>query len=98
MNPLGDVIDALGVTSVWTYLALFLAASLLMIWRLEALLDHGLEGTALGTLMFGMISQGFFYTDINDNWYYAFVGAMLVVVVTINSYTRRAAMRQARLK
>lgn len=51
MNPLGDVIDALGATSVWTYLALFLAASLLMIWRLEALLDHGLEGTALGTLV-----------------------------------------------
>jgi len=55
-------------------------------------------GTALGTLMFGMISQGFFYTEINDNWYYAFVGAMLVAVVTINSYTRRAAMRQARSK
>jgi simple sugar transport system permease protein len=55
-------------------------------------------GTALGTLMFGMISQGFFYTDINDNWYYAFVGGMLVVVVTINSYTRRAATLQARPK
>ncbi len=51
MNPLADVIDALGVTSAWTFLALFLAASLLMIWRLEALLDHGLEGTALGTLV-----------------------------------------------
>ena len=51
MNPLADFIDALGLTSVWTYLALFLAASLLMIWRLEALLDHGLEGTALGTLV-----------------------------------------------
>ena len=51
MNPLSDVIDTLGFTSVWTYLALFLAASLLMIWRLEALLDHGLEGTALGTLV-----------------------------------------------
>ena len=51
MNPLPEVIDALGFTSVWTYLALFLAASLLMIWRLEALLDHGLEGTALGTLI-----------------------------------------------
>jgi simple sugar transport system permease protein len=50
-------------------------------------------GTAFGTLMFGMISQGFFYTDINDNWYYAFVGAMLIGVVTINNYTRRAAMR-----
>lgn len=51
MNPLADVIETLGYTSVWTYLALFLAASLLMVWRLEALLDHGLEGTALGTLV-----------------------------------------------
>lgn len=51
MNPLPEVIEALGLASVWTYLALFLAASLLMVWRLEALLDHGLEGTALGTLV-----------------------------------------------
>ena len=51
MNPLAEVIDALGLTSVWTYLALFLAASFIMLWRLEALLDHGLEGTALGTLV-----------------------------------------------
>jgi cation:H+ antiporter len=51
VNPLADVIDTLGLASVWLYLALFLAASLLMIWRLEALLEHGLEGTALGTLV-----------------------------------------------
>jgi cation:H+ antiporter len=51
VNPLSEVIDTLGFSSVWTYLALFLASSLLMIWRLEALLDHGLEGTALGTLV-----------------------------------------------
>ena len=51
VNPLPEVTDALGFTSVWTYLALFLVASLVMIWRLEALLDHGLEGTALGTLV-----------------------------------------------
>ena len=51
MNPLSDVIESLGYASVWTYLALFLAASLLMVWRLEALLKHGLEGTALGTLV-----------------------------------------------
>lgn len=51
MNPLSEAIDAFGLTSVWTYLALFLATSLLMIWRLEALLDHGLQGTALGTLI-----------------------------------------------
>jgi cation:H+ antiporter len=51
VNPLPEIIDGAGLTSVWTYLALFLLASLLMIWRLEALLKHGLEGTALGTLV-----------------------------------------------
>jgi cation:H+ antiporter len=51
VNPLSDVIDTLGYTSVWTYLALFLASSIVMIWRLESLLEHGLEGTALGTLV-----------------------------------------------
>ena len=51
MNPLPDIIDGAGLTNVWTYLGLFLAASLLMIWRLDALLKHGLEGTALGTLV-----------------------------------------------
>jgi cation:H+ antiporter len=51
VNPLPDIIEGAGLTSVWTYLALFLAASLLMVWRLDALLKHGLEGTALGTLV-----------------------------------------------
>ena len=51
MNPLSEFIDALGLANVWTHLVLFLGASLLMIWRLEALLEHGLEGTALGTLV-----------------------------------------------
>jgi cation:H+ antiporter len=51
LNPLPDIIDGAGLTNVWTYLALFLAASLLMVWRLDALLKHGLEGTALGTLV-----------------------------------------------
>jgi cation:H+ antiporter len=51
VNPISDFIDGLGATNVWTYVALFLAASGLMIWRLEALLKHGLDGTALGTLV-----------------------------------------------
>jgi cation:H+ antiporter len=51
VSPLTDLIDSLGLTSAWIYLALFLAASLLMVWRLEALLEHGLEGTALGTIV-----------------------------------------------
>jgi len=51
VNPLAEAIDQLGLTSLWTYMGLFLAASLLMIWRLEAMLDHGLEGTALATIV-----------------------------------------------
>ena len=51
MNPLPDALSSLVYASAWTYLALFLASSLLMIWRLEAMLDRGLEGTALGTLV-----------------------------------------------
>jgi cation:H+ antiporter len=51
MTFLPDFINSFGLTSAWTYLALFLVASLLMMWRLEAMLDHGLEGTALGTVV-----------------------------------------------
>jgi cation:H+ antiporter len=53
LNPrvLPSAIESLGLSDPLTYLTVFLAASLLMIWRLEAMLDHGLEGTALGTLV-----------------------------------------------
>ena len=51
MNTLPDFIDSLGLAGPWTYAALFVAVSLLMTWRLEAMLDRGLEGTALGTLV-----------------------------------------------
>jgi simple sugar transport system permease protein len=53
-------------------------------------------GTAIGALMFGMISQGFFYTDINDSWFYAVMGGMLLIAVVINTLTRRAALRGPR--
>jgi len=48
---LQDGINSLGLTDPWTYLAIFLVSSLLMLWRSEAILKHGLEGTALGTLL-----------------------------------------------
>jgi simple sugar transport system permease protein len=51
-------------------------------------------GTVLGALILRMISQGFFYTNINDNWYYSFVGAVLVIAVIVNKYARDAAMRR----
>ena len=48
---LPDLLDNFGLSDPLTYLAVFLGVSLLMLWRLEAMLDHGLEGTALGTLL-----------------------------------------------
>jgi cation:H+ antiporter len=48
---LPDLLESFSLNDPWTYLALFLGVSLLMLWRLEAMLDHGLEGTALGTLI-----------------------------------------------
>jgi cation:H+ antiporter len=40
-----------GNASPWLYLALFLAASFLLIWRLESMAAGGFEGTVLGTLI-----------------------------------------------
>lgn len=51
MNSLTDSIESTGAWAPWLFLGLFLAASLLMIWRLEAMNDGGFEGTVLGTLI-----------------------------------------------
>lgn len=40
-----------GDWSPWLFLGLFLAASALLLWRLEAMSDGGFEGTVLGTLI-----------------------------------------------
>ena len=44
-------IEARGDYTPWLFLAIFVAASFLMIWRLEALSTNGFEGTVLGTLV-----------------------------------------------
>ena len=43
--------EATGAWAPWLFLLLFLAASFLMIWRLEAMSASGVEGTVLGTLV-----------------------------------------------
>ena len=50
-NPFIHWIEAKGPYAPWLFLALFFAASLLMLWRLEALSAKGFEGTVLGTLV-----------------------------------------------
>jgi cation:H+ antiporter len=48
---LTHVIEAKGHFAPWLFLALFVAASFLMIWRLEVMSGRGFEGTVLGTLV-----------------------------------------------
>lgn len=51
LKPFIHWIEAQGVWAPWLFLALFLVASLLMLWRLEAMSAGGFEGTVLGTLV-----------------------------------------------
>lgn len=44
-------IESTGAYAPWWFLGLFIAASFLMIWRLEAMTQSGVEGTVLGTLV-----------------------------------------------
>ncbi len=48
---LQDYMEALGLGNAWGYAVLFVVASVLMLWRLEALIERGLEGTALATIV-----------------------------------------------
>lgn len=51
MKPLITAVESTGALAPWCFLLLFLAASALMIWRLEAMNTSGIEGTVLGTLV-----------------------------------------------
>ncbi|MFN7138036.1 MAG: sodium:calcium symporter [Limisphaerales bacterium] len=46
-----SAIQNAGLAEPWFFVVLFLAASFLMVWRLEAMASRGLEGTVLGTLV-----------------------------------------------
>jgi len=50
-NPFIHWIEAKGPYAPWLFLAMFLVASFLMIWRLEAMSHRGFGGTVLGTLI-----------------------------------------------
>ena len=46
-------------------------------------------GAMLGALVFGIVSQGFFYTGVDGDWFQIFLGAVLLGAVTFNTYTRK---------
>ena len=50
----------------------------------------------IGALLFGMVSQGFFYTSIDGNWFEAFLGGMMLIAIFVNDRVRRLSMRERR--
>lgn len=53
-------------------------------------------GAALGAIVFGMVSQGFFFTNIDNNWFQTFIGGMLLVAVLVNTYIRSRSLKARR--
>ncbi|HEX7291929.1 MAG TPA: ABC transporter permease, partial [Conexibacter sp.] len=49
-------------------------------------------GTFFGALIFGMVSQGFYYTGVDPDWFQVFLGGMLLVAVLFNTYIRKRAL------
>ncbi len=53
-------------------------------------------GAMFGALIFGFVQQGIFYTQIDTDWFKAFMGAVLLVAVLFNNYVRRRATEARR--
>ncbi len=48
-------------------------------------------GAVFGALIFGMVNQGIFFAGIDSDWFYAFLGTMLIVAVLVNNFIRKRA-------
>ncbi|MBX6320633.1 MAG: ABC transporter permease [Rhodospirillaceae bacterium] len=48
-------------------------------------------GAALGSLIFGTVQMGIFYTGIDTDWFKVFLGVMVLIAVLFNNYIRRKA-------
>jgi simple sugar transport system permease protein len=53
-------------------------------------------GGAFGALIFGMVSQGIFFTGVAADWYQSVLGAMLLGAVLVNQFARRRALEARR--
>ena len=48
-------------------------------------------GAFVGSVIFGMVVIGLTYTDVDQDWYQVFLGAMLLVAVLFNNFVRKRA-------
>lgn len=46
-------------------------------------------GAFFGSIIFGMVVIGLTYTDVDQDWYQVFLGAMLLMAVLFNNYVRK---------
>ena len=46
-------------------------------------------GAAFGAIIFGTVSMGIFYTDVDTDWFKVFLGAMMLIAVIFNNYIRK---------
>lgn len=46
-------------------------------------------GSMLGALIFGIVSQGFFFTGVDGDWFQIFLGVVLLGAVAFNNYARK---------
>jgi simple sugar transport system permease protein len=55
---------------------------------------HGsVIGAALGALIFGMAQQGIVYLNWDSDWFYLFLGVLLLTAALLNHFVRRYAMQ-----
>jgi simple sugar transport system permease protein len=48
-------------------------------------------GAAIGAFIFGMTTQGIVFAGFDPNWFYTFLGAMLLLAVLVNLYIKNYA-------
>jgi simple sugar transport system permease protein len=48
-------------------------------------------GAAIGAIIFGMVRVGITFAGWDTDWFYAFLGVMLLVAVLVNNFTRQRA-------
>jgi simple sugar transport system permease protein len=51
-------------------------------------------GSALGALIFGMVTQGIVFAGWDPNWFKTFLGVMLLLAVLLNQYVKNYAARR----
>ncbi len=49
-------------------------------------------GAFFGALTLGIVSQGFFFTGVDTDWFFVFLGALLLLAVLANNFIRRKAL------